>query len=383
LERALSRITSGGNFIPALDGLRFVAITSVVFYHLTGFLTATSPPTAQAAAKANLLYAVLDKGNCGVQLFFIISGFILALPFVEHFLAAGKPVDLQRYYQRRLTRLVPPYFCNLIIAYAIQVTAGHGTALVLLPSFLASLFYVHNLTLGGMSLINGVAWSLEIEVQFYILAPLLALVFLIQRKNARRALLLGMIVALTAGKSVAEAAGLVGGVWRGTIVWYLDCFLAGLLLADIFVAEWNRAPTRSGGCDLVGLAAWGLVLLTQFDDIGRHWLTLPALLAYLAAFRGRLFNRVFSNVWLVTIGGMCYTIYLYHFFLISAVGHWTRPLTEGFRFPLAFVVQALLICPVVLIACAFLFVLFEKPFMRLGVSRRPTAVLAVEGAESR
>jgi hypothetical protein len=117
LQRMLSRITSGENFIPALDGLRFLAIFAVVLYHLAGYVATKSPATSLAAAKTSLVYAVLDKGNCGVQLFFIISGFILALPFVEHFLAAKKPVCLRKYYRRRVTRLVPPYVCNLLIAY--------------------------------------------------------------------------------------------------------------------------------------------------------------------------------------------------------------------------------------------------------------------------
>ncbi len=377
LQRMLSRITSGENFIPALDGLRFLAIFAVVLYHLAGYVATKSPATSLAAAKTSLVYAVLDKGNCGVQLFFIISGFILALPFVEHFLAAKKPVCLRKYYRRRVTRLVPPYVCNLLIAYAIQISTGHGTASGLWPSFLASVFYVHNLAIGGMSLINGVAWSLEIEVQFYVLAPLLAVLFAIPHKMVRRGLLLGIVVGLAAIKSVPEVARLFGGVWQGTIVWYLDFFLAGFLLADIYVADWNRVPARDSIWDLWGLAAWGLVLLTQFHEVGRHWLALPALVAYVSAFRGRILSYLFCQSCFVTIGGMCYTIYLYHFFVIAAVGRWTAPITVGNGFPINFAIQAALICPAVLVVSTVLFILFEKPFMRLGVSRRSAPVAAV------
>src|SRR5579872_4562236 len=91
--RALSRETSSGRFIPEMDGLRFAAIGMVVLFHLNGYLTAKSrlfyptPPTDWLAQAAYV-------GFHGVELFFVISGFILGLPFAAHHLKGKQVVSL-------------------------------------------------------------------------------------------------------------------------------------------------------------------------------------------------------------------------------------------------------------------------------------------------
>ncbi|MBI3865245.1 MAG: acyltransferase [Planctomycetia bacterium] len=369
--RALARITSSGTLIPVLDGLRFVAIFSVVFYHLAESLRAKSPFVSRQTARESWLFAVLDKGNCGVELFFIISGFILALPFVQHYLAGRQPVVLSKYYRRRVTRLVPPYLCNLAVAFVIQIATGHGTASSLWPHLLASAGYVHNVAYGGMSLINGVAWSLEVEVQFYVLAPLMARVFAIRKAALRRGLLASAVVILAAVKSAALAAGFQSDFWHGTIAWHLDLFLAGFLLADLYVSDWRRASAGAWHWDVVGVLGWAGVLAVQFHPSAAAWSALPAMVAYAGTFRGKLLNRLFSNPWCVTIGGMCYTIYLYHFFIIAGMAHATFGIPAGAGFAGNFLLQAALICPPVIAISAVLFLLFEKPFMKPGALRAP------------
>ena len=62
----------------------------------------------------NWFFSLLRTGHVGVQLFFIISGFVVALPFAMHHLADGKKVNLRRFFLRRLTRIEPPYMIALI-----------------------------------------------------------------------------------------------------------------------------------------------------------------------------------------------------------------------------------------------------------------------------
>ena len=94
----ISRPSTSGGFVPEMDGLRFVAIAWVVLYHVA----ALRSPDVPAALRAGC-----DSGHYGVELFFIISGFVLALPFATWRLKEGGPVVLKRYYLRRLTRLEP------------------------------------------------------------------------------------------------------------------------------------------------------------------------------------------------------------------------------------------------------------------------------------
>src|SRR5205807_233343 len=117
---------------------------------------------------------VMRYGWAGVQLFFAISGFILALPFAAHRLLGEKPVDLGKYFRRRLTRLEPPYILSLLGTFAFGLLISHQLSWAANGKhLLASLVYMHNLAFGHESYISTVAWTLEIEVQFYCLVPLL------------------------------------------------------------------------------------------------------------------------------------------------------------------------------------------------------------------
>ena len=107
--RSLRRITTSGQYFPEIDGLRFVAIFSVVFFHVYA-------QTRKEAPLPPVLDTFISHGDRGVRLFFAISGFILALPFCAQFHGAHRKVDLRRYFLRRLTRLEPPYLLSLVAA---------------------------------------------------------------------------------------------------------------------------------------------------------------------------------------------------------------------------------------------------------------------------
>lgn len=326
----LRRITSTGRYLAEIDGLRFAAIASVVLYHFCGF--------------ERVHFAATDHGYRGVNIFYVISGFVLGLPFAMERLADGAAVSLPRYFLRRLTRLEPPYILNLLISFAIAPAAA------LLPHLAASLAYVHNFVYAEHSPINPVAWTLEVEVQFYCAAPLLALIYLIRSKLARRFIL--------------SAAILVAGVlqilnWNApqrvqlSLAFAIQFFLAGLLLADLFA---TGPQSRSFVWDLVSLAGWPLVFLPADKTI---WIALPFLifLLQLATFRGVLFRRIFTMPAITIVGGMCYSIYLFHYVLIP-------PYLRVFGHVAGFAVQLLIYSAALLLVAGAYFVLIERPCMR-------------------
>src|SRR5215207_5274847 len=114
------RVTYSTSYLPEIDGLRFLAIFSVVvIMHITGYMNVKFY-NDQLIAEGYWQRMVLGGGG-GVSLFFIISGFILSLPFAKWRLTGGRPVLLQNYYLRRLTRLEPPYVIALVIFFIAQV----------------------------------------------------------------------------------------------------------------------------------------------------------------------------------------------------------------------------------------------------------------------
>jgi peptidoglycan/LPS O-acetylase OafA/YrhL len=361
LVRALSRETSSGRFIPEMDGLRFAAIAMVVLFHLNGYQTVKSKlfyPVTPTDWIAQAAYV----GFHGVELFFVISGFILALPFAAHHLKGKPAVSLRKYYLRRSTRLEPPYFIAAIVLFLLAIWIQKADTHVLVPHLAASLSYLHNLIYGTQSSVIGVAWSLEIEVQFYILVPLLTLLFAIQNKLTRRVTLLAIIIAVL----TVQAMFLHGNPRASlSILAYLQFFLVGFLLADVFIVDWLETPSRNFHWDVVGLTAWPMLFLILHKPWLTHWL-FPGLVfvLYAAAFRGWIFNRIFVNRWITIIGGMCYSIYLIHYEVISATGRFTKKISEGLPYWLHLSIQTLLVGAAILLICGLYFVLLEKPCMR-------------------
>jgi peptidoglycan/LPS O-acetylase OafA/YrhL len=358
LHNQLARITSSNRFIPEIDGLRFVAIAAVVFYHINGYVAQNC--ALGITSSHDLLARFCAQGNFGVMLFFAISGFVVSLPFARSYLAQDHRVILKDYYLRRITRIEPPYLICLLVHFVLLVTVKHIPWQYLLPHLGASAIYLHYFIYGKPSTICFVAWSLEIEIQYYILAPLLAKVFAIKSKPFRRFTLVLCILTLAAVSSVSRP--------ELTLPHYLHYFITGFLLADIFVLDWSTPSKVKYLWDTIGLTAWivlGAILLNYwYVSLIAPWCIL---LAYAAAFRGHIMNAIFSQSILVTIGGMCYTIYLYHMLIVSALGRFTTLLGWGSTYFQVLVIQLAILFPAIVIVSAAIFVVAERPFMRKDI----------------
>lgn len=325
----LSRETSSGRFIPEMDGLRFVAIGMVVLYHLNGYMIAKSGLISETA-QTDWMAQIAGVGFHGVELFFVISGFILALPFAAYFLSRQPKVSLKKYYLRRLTRLEPPYLFTVLLLFIFTVAIQGKSVTALIPHLASSFLYLHSLIYGHMSPVIGVGWSLEIEIQFYLLVPLLTLIFAVRERWLRRSILGAIIVTMLALQSALPGSS---PRFSLSILAFLQFFLIGFLLADVFLADWRRAPAKAFYWDAIALAGWPLLFVTLRFPIGAHWI-FPGLIfvLYCAAFRGRICNRLFSYRWITVVGGMCYSIYLIHYEVISAVARFTRGIGAGLSY---------------------------------------------------
>jgi peptidoglycan/LPS O-acetylase OafA/YrhL len=360
-----NRITSNGKFVPEVDGLRFIAIFAVVIAHIDGFFVDKVQEILHQQDKwLSLCGYMLHGGGIGVSLFFVISGYILGLPFANQYLGDGKKVVLRSYFIRRLTRLEPPYMLCLIILFFILVYVLHKyTFSALLPSLMASMTYTHNLIWDRytLPLVNGVAWSLEVEVQFYIMAPLLARLFLLPAAK-RRTIMLLICVVMIATRSVYQLP------YR-TIIDSIQYFLTGFLLADLKVTH-TSLPLKKPWVSAIGIPALMLVFILKMilpnNDpdliLNMGLFVVIAVFNYLCLFHGFI-NGFLTNRVIFTIGGMCYSIYLWHTVIISAFGN---KFISGFLFDSIYLNLALFnVLQIILIMAisAIYFVLIERPCM--------------------
>jgi peptidoglycan/LPS O-acetylase OafA/YrhL len=158
----------------------------------------------------------------------------------------------------------------------------------------------------------------------------------------------------------------------------------GFLLADVFLVNWNESPVKRLRWDFVSLAGWVSLFLVW--NIPSHtqsvpWMSnqpvlstvffpLSAFFLYMAAFRGRYTNLVLTNPWVTTIGGMCYTIYLFHNKIIGVLLSISKEFVPFSSYTLNVLVQGTLVLPPMLALCAVYFVLIEKPCMRKDWPKR-------------
>ncbi|HWR32425.1 MAG TPA: acyltransferase [Chitinophagaceae bacterium] len=351
------RITSAGNYIPEIDGLRFVAIFWVVVWlHLPGLMN--THLFNGKLFSGIYIQQVVTEGGHGVSFFFMISGFILALPFIREKLSAGQPVSLKKYYLRRLTRLEPPYLAGLLISFLLLIFYKGDSFSDQLPHFAASSVYVHNIIYNSASSVLGVAWSLEVEVQFYLMAPFLCFVFLIRHRMLRRILLvlLILVTALYAWYSLWKQPAILPH--------FLCYFFSGMLLADLY-----SNSHRSWLNNFAGLVAGIIILIGLPFLISLHSVEMFVLKLILmnAAFYLVLFNnglkKLMSRQMITIIGGMCYSIYLLHVLIMSAVSQGLAKITV-WQGALAAILSAVILLAAVLFISAVFYRLVEQPCMR-------------------
>jgi len=239
-------VVRAGRF-PALDGLRALAVLLVVATHI-GFQT--------GATFDGPVGALLARGDAGVAVFFLLSGFLLYGPHVRAHLdgAAGPP--LGRYLQHRALRLLPAYWLLLAVALPSVARADAAPGEVALQVLLLNVYTPGHL-LPALSQI----WSLAVEVSFYLALPLLAQLTAPRgprdgaaqlRVEAR--LLAGMAATALAWTVLIRTTDVLDE--RVAALWlpqYLDWFALGMGL--VVLRAWHERGGRVRVLDQLGDAA--------------------------------------------------------------------------------------------------------------------------------
>ena len=208
-----------------LDGLRGLAITAVMACHLLGFPRGTAPV---AAIDRGLGFAT-GLGWMGVDLFFVLSGFLITGILAD---SKGAPGYFRTFYARRTVRILPLYYLYLIVAFHALPLAGRADFHV--PGDAPQWpwwAYIGNCwtILGGAApTMTTHLWSLCIEEQFYLVWPL---VVLLCPARAAVAVAVGMVAESVACRTLSVAAGWPAGLPYFFTLARLDGLAIGSLLA--------------------------------------------------------------------------------------------------------------------------------------------------------
>lgn len=321
----------GHDRLAAINGLRALAILGVVWHHTVYKLWLQS----DAASTSHFLWppvsALLNSGWLGVNLFFVLSGFVLYLPFAAGRRDAESKTEWLAFYKRRALRLLPLFYLSLLVFTLIDAATGRPIAdprqlaayLTLTFNFFTDTFFPQS---------NWVLWSLGVEIWFSLLFPLIVLA--IRRYGITQVLiatiLLGLLMRFVGTRPELFATGDRLNPIKDGILGRLDDFIVGVWICDAYIRERlkssHRGPVISVGitvgiCSCVG---WERVLdgsasadLVPFLHTGIQ-LGCAALLVVALATTHK-WVKALTNWPMQLIGMMCFSIYVWHGRLIEAL----------------------------------------------------------------
>ncbi len=354
-----------GRIVQELEGLRFLAIIPVVIQHcVERWYRNAYTPGISAFSDALINYCL--GGGVGVYLFYAISGFILPLPFAIKRMSGQPMGSLKTYFMRRLTRLEPPYILVMLLL-AITALALHKMSTgETLGYFFTGITYSSTLVYRHFNMLNPVIWSLEVEIQFYIIAPFITyLIFGVKDFAQRNLLITGSMLLVI---FIQEQTGISNGlnVLRYTILGQLQYFLVGILMVNLYLQQKLQPGSSTRWWDLAAtISIFSMIAFRWVTGYGKTMLFVFILsILFIGAFRSGAFNRFIKRPWIMAIGGMCYTIYLLHLAIAQAsIELLLKIVPDAQNSLLWFSIYALFFLVCLLLTVPVFYLLVEKPCM--------------------
>lgn len=367
-----------GHF-PVLTGIRGWAALWVLIYHAWVMAGPRLIEIPLGIVELDLT-PFFSIGWAGVPIFFVLSGFLLGLPFAEWQAGVRERPELGRYLFRRVMRVFPAYYVQLLVLLVIAYVV-HGRSLIgNWPDAIRHSMMLFVPPPLGMMPANPVWWTLPIEFSFYLLLPFLA--YLLRPHHWWRLLILCMasmwvwrhgVVVWMADRSVSEKL-----VAAYQLPGSLDTFGLGMLGALLYVNR-SRIPAwvlpRHG---MTGMAALGMTLVVatiywMHAGYREYWsgslifytwtplFGLGVMSIILSAMLGCRFVQIlFGNRYLVFAGVVSYSIYLWHAIVLSWLGE-TGVCGRGENYCLPLLLG--MVVPLVLAIASISYVVVERPFM--------------------
>ena len=380
---------------PGLTGLRALAAFWVLAFHINGYMAEERVVVGFDGLRFDVT-PLLTIGWVGVDVFFVLSGFLLAVHVIERLGREALATVYPSYLRDRILRVVPAYWAQIAILFVLALAAT-GSVPPWAGTVPMHLFFLQNFWMGPHSAINGVYWTLPVEFAFYLILPFVA-AWTVRGGAAsagavgRAALVAAFAVAIAiAWRALAVASQ--GPAGTATVFWAsamhlpgaADQFGIGVAAALLFLARGAPDATRdpkwsrpSDGLVVAGLGGLIVAIYALDAYVGHFWthsflfytwhsfaaLAVAALVVGVAA-RGALARTIFENRLVVWLGTISYSAYLWHPVVAEKLAGAANAANLG-RWGFA-----ALAVPAVVAVSAASYYLVERPFLRRKRSPRP------------
>jgi peptidoglycan/LPS O-acetylase OafA/YrhL len=300
-----------GARVPELDGIRGIAILTVLLYHFFSYTMLHGSWTGLA----RVLGRATENGSHGVDLFFVLSGFLITGILLD---TRSDAHYFRNFYARRALRILPLYYTVLLI---ILLCYRHSGSYVLL-----SFFHLSNISpILGVTMVNGSMWSLSVEEHFYLCWP-----WIVRRLNLRNAALVAAVICLAEPIIRGIAFPHVTSVFPYT--WFrLDGLASGALIA-CFVRSPGYSRQRANKAAII-LACLGVLIeiagtpwsirqhQTQFGAVCEYPpinMICASVVLWGASNTLLTRTRLLRLRWLRICGDLSYCLYLGHMMVMDA-----------------------------------------------------------------
>lgn len=346
--------------IPALDGLRGIAVLTVMIYHVEYLF----PP----------LHSFVKGGFLGVDIFFVLSGFLISSILIKEYEKDGQ-INLKNFYVRRFFRLVPAFWTFLICLYFLGnflLPPRQAAAIYDNNNFLFAFSYLMNWHSASNDDLAGNlnhAWSLAIEEQFYIIWSLILYKAFAENRERKQIFVWtsATILILIAWRTFRALTGTDTRILYYSTDTRIDALLIGCVTAMIY--SWKLLPQKlyaSKSFSLAALASLATALLVLFNfshtdkflycgTISVFSMSIGVIILWIITRRKSIVKLLLELKPLRWVGQISYGLYLWHFVFYEF----------GKKTFEAFPVQLIVGISLAFTVSATSFYLIEKPFLKL------------------
>ena len=374
-----------GSYLAAADFLRAASIFLIAWYHF--WQQSWLNPNFSVAGRTVDMFRLVSSGYMMVDVLLVLSGFLLTLPYARARRDRRPLPSVRGFYARRFWRIVPSYLLAILAIFFLYALPNgkYASAGAALRDLLTHLSFTHNLSYWTCfaTPMPTALWTLAVEVQFYLLFPLLMKAY-VERPFAACA---GLALAAFAARGWVLLRVEDTTMFVNQLPCLLDLYACGMLAATALAAAEERKPGRALSVllPLLGLLCFLLLLqLVWIQPYGDHaaarrmqllWRFPVGLLASGALLCGCLMpaalQRALGNPLTRLLAAVSYNYYIWHGYLAVRLKDWHIPPYVS-EFPqregeMPWQRNYVLLCFVgVFVLAAVLTYGFEKPLSRFG-----------------